>query len=95
MKAYLVAEVTVTDQEAYESYKKGVPATVAAFGGRFIVRGGKMETLEGTWTPQRLVILEFPDMAKLREWYDSSEYRPLLELRQRSALSNVVAIEGI
>lgn len=95
MKAYLVAEVTVTDQEAYESYKKGVPATVAAFGGRFIVRGGKMETLEGTWTPQRLVILEFPDMAKLREWYDSSEYRPLLELRQRSALSNVVVIEGI
>ncbi|MEJ7670966.1 MAG: DUF1330 domain-containing protein [Casimicrobiaceae bacterium] len=95
MKAYLVAGVKVTDQEVYESYKKGVPATVAAFGGRFIVRGGKMETLEGTWTPQRLIILEFPDMAKLRMWYDSSEYHPLLELRQRSALSNVVAIEGI
>lgn len=76
MKAYLVAGVKVTDQEVYESYKKGVPATVAAFGGRFIVRGGKMETLEGTWTPQRLIILEFPDMAKLRMWYDSSEYHP-------------------
>ena len=95
MKAYLVAEVKITDQEAYESYKKGVPATIAAFGGRFLARGGKMEALEGGWTPQRLVILEFPDMAKLREWYDSSEYRPLLELRKRSAISNVVAIEGI
>ncbi len=95
MKAYLVADVKITDQEAYESYKKGVPATIAAFGGRFLVRGGKMETLEGERIPQRLVILEFPDMAKLREWYDSPEYRPLLELRQRSALSHVVAVEGI
>ena len=95
MKAYLVADVEITDQEAYGSYKKGVPATIAAFGGRFLARGGQMETLEGTRIPQRLVILEFPDMAKLREWYDSPEYRPLLELRQRSALSNVVAVEGI
>jgi len=95
MKAYLVADVKITDQEVYESYKKGVPATIAAFGGRFLARGGKMETLEGERIPQRLVILEFPDMAKLREWYDSPEYRPLLELRQRSALSHVVAVEGI
>jgi len=94
MKAYLVAEVKITDQAAYESYKKDVPASLVPFGGRFLVRGGKMETLEGAWTPQRLIILEFPDMAKLREWYDSSEYRPLLELRKRSAQSNVVAIEG-
>ena len=94
MKAYLVAEVKITDPEAYESYKEGVPASLAPFGGRFLVRGGKMESLEGAWHPPRLVILEFPDMAKLREWYDSSEYRPLLELRKRAAQSNVVAIEG-
>jgi len=95
MKAYLVAEVNVTDQAAYESYRQGVPASLAPFGGRFVVRGGAMEVLEGTWKPPRLVILEFPDMAKLREWYGSSEYRPLLELRKRSAISNVVAIEGV
>ncbi len=95
MKAYLVADVKVNDQKAYEGYKKDVSATISAFGGRYLARGGKTEALEGAWIPQRLVILEFPDMATLREWYDSPEYRPLLELRQRSTLSNVVAMEGI
>ena len=95
MKAYLVADVKITDEEVYEGYKREVSATIAAYGGRYLVRGGETDVLEGAWVPQRLVILEFPDMATLRKWYDSPEYRPLLEQRGRSTFSKVVAIEGI
>jgi uncharacterized protein (DUF1330 family) len=94
MPAYLIAEIEVTDRELYDEYRKGVAATVAAHGGRFVVRGGATETLEGGWTPGRVVILEFPTMAALRQWYDSAEYQPLLALRTRAARSKVIAVEG-
>jgi uncharacterized protein (DUF1330 family) len=94
MPAYLIAEVGVTDAAGYEEYRKRVPALVAAYGGRFLVRGGAMTVLEGAWHPKRLVVIEFPDMAALQSWYDSPAYRPLIELRQRTATANVVAIEG-
>ena len=95
MPAYLFADVEVTDAAGYEQYRQRVSATIEAFGGRYLVRGGAMEVLEGDWTPKRLVILEFPDMARLRAWYHSPEYRPLVELRQRTATSTLVAVEGV
>jgi len=95
MPAYLIGNIEVTDPAAYEEYKKRVAATVAAHGGRSLVRPGEaMEVLEGDWTPKRLVILEFPSAAKLKAWYNSPEYRPLLQIRLRSAKSSLVMVEG-
>ena len=94
MSAYLFANVDVTDAVGYEQYRQRVSATIEAHGGRYVVRGGATEVLEGDWMPKRLVILEFPDMARLKAWYHSPEYRPLLELRQRTATSTLVAVEG-
>jgi len=94
MSAYLFANVEVTDAAGYEQYRQRVTATIEAHGGRYVVRGGATEVLEGDWTPKRLVILEFPGMAQLKGWYQSPEYRPLIELRQRTANSTLVAVEG-
>lgn len=95
MAAYLIGNIEVTDPAAYEEYKKGVAATVAAYGGRSLARpGAAMEVLEGDWTPKRLVILEFPSLAQLKAWYRSPEYRPLLDIRLRSAKSSLIAVEG-
>ena len=95
MAAYLVADVEVTDPAGYEEYKRQAPATIAAHGGRYLTRGGARDVLEGDWTPKRVVILEFPNMAKLKGWYDSAEYRPLRQIRERTTRSSVVVIEGV
>lgn len=95
MAAYLIADIEVTDAAGYEEYRKGVPETIAAHGGRYLVRGGAVEVREGDWSPRRLVILEFPTMARLRAWYESPEYQPLRRQRERSANSRLVMVEGI
>jgi uncharacterized protein (DUF1330 family) len=95
MTAYLLADIEVTDPQAYESYKKGVVASIDAFGGRYIARGGNTEVLEGTWTPRRLVIVEFPSMQRLKEWYGSADYRPFRDMRQTVSVSNLVITEGL
>lgn len=94
MSAYVIANVEITNPVGCEEYRKRVSATLAAHGGRFVARGGATEVLEGSWAPKRLVIIEFPSMAALKSWYDSPEYRPLIELRNRNARSSLVAIEG-
>lgn len=95
MSAYLIAEVDVTDPAVFEQYRAGVPATIAAYGGKYLVRGGAFEALEGTWQPKRVIVLQFDSMARLKEWYNSKEYAPLLALRKKSANTNVVALEGV
>jgi uncharacterized protein (DUF1330 family) len=95
MAAYLVAELEVTDPAVFEDYRKRVPASIAAHGGRYLVRGGALESLEGGWNPKRMVILEFPSLARAKAWYDSPEYQELLKLRQRSSNSKVVMVEGV
>ena len=95
MSAYLIAEVEVTDPAVFEQYRAGVPATIAAYGGKYLVRGGGLEALEGTWQPKRVIILQFDSMARLKEWYQSKEYAPLIALRKASAKTNVIAIEGV
>jgi uncharacterized protein (DUF1330 family) len=72
-----------------------VPAIIAAYGARYLARGGAAERLEGDAPVKRLVILEFPDMTRLRAFYGSAEYRPLLAMRQRAAKSHLIAIEGV
>lgn len=94
MAAYVIGEIEVTDPAGYDDYRKQVLATVEKHGGRFIVRGGKVEALEGGWSPKRLVVLEFPDMHKLLGWYRSAEYAPLIKLRQKASRGKLVAVEG-
>ena len=94
MPAYVINDMVVTDPVLFEEYKKLSPATVAQYGGRFLARGGRIETLEGTWSPKRVVILEFPSMAQAQAWSDSPEYAPAKRLRQMSAKSNMVMVEG-
>ncbi len=95
MPAYVVVEIEVHDPVRYEDYKKLAPPTIAAYGGKYIARGGKAETLEGDWAPKRLVILEFPTLAQAKKWHDSPEYRAARELRHQTAKSKMVAIEGL
>jgi uncharacterized protein (DUF1330 family) len=94
MAAYVVAEVEVTDPVAYEEYRKLVPATIARYGGKFLVRGGATEAKEGGWQPKRLVVLEFASMDQARQWYHSPEYAPALAIRLKAARSKVVLAEG-
>jgi uncharacterized protein (DUF1330 family) len=94
MPAYVIAEVEVTDAATYEEYRKGVPATIEKYGGRFLVRGGAVESREGGWQPKRLVVLEFDSVDKARAWYESPEYAPLLAMRHKAANSKVVIVEG-
>jgi uncharacterized protein (DUF1330 family) len=94
MPAYVIGEIEVTDTAAYDDYRKQVPATVEKYGGRFVVRGGRSEALEGGWSPKRLVVLEFPSMEQALKWYRSPEYAPLIALRQRGSRGELVAVEG-
>ena len=96
MAAYVIVDVEVTNREAYEKYRRQVPATVESYGGRFAVRGGKYETLEGSWQPKRIVVMEFPDYERAKAWYDSPEYQAILPLRERNARTNFLTIvEGV
>ncbi len=94
MPGYVVAEVEVTDPATYEEYRKRVPAIVAQYGGRYLVRGGAVEMKEGAWEPKRLVVLEFPSLEQARKWYHSPEYAPVLALRLKAARSKVLLVEG-
>jgi uncharacterized protein (DUF1330 family) len=95
MAAYLIADVNVKDPVAYQEYLKAVPPTIEKYGGKYLVRGGRHETLEGDWKPTRLVILEFPSMDQLRRWYDCGEYGPVKAIRWKHAASNLVVVEGV
>lgn len=94
MAAYIYANVQITDPAIYETYRKDVPAVLAAHGGRFLVRGGAVSVLEGDGVPQRQVILEFPDMAHLQGFYHSPEYQRLVAIRQSASTGTLFAIEG-
>ncbi|MGH7208136.1 MAG: DUF1330 domain-containing protein [Nitrospiraceae bacterium] len=95
MPAYLVADLDVKDTAGFEEYRKLVPATIQKYGGRYLVRGGQLEKLEGEWQPKRLVVLEFPSMEQAKRWYNSEEYRQPRALRFRTARTNLVLVEGV
>ena len=95
MTAYVLNDMEITDPALFEEYKKLSPATVLQYGGRFLARGGRTETLEGDWSPKRLVILEFPSVEQARAWADSPEYAPAKRLRQLASKSNLIVIEGV
>ena len=95
MTAYVIVDIEVTDPVGYEDYKRLAAPTVTHYNGRYIVRGGAYETLEGDWHPNRLVILEFPSVQRAREWLNSPEYAPARALRHKYARSTMVVVEGM
>lgn len=95
MAAYLIAEVRVTDQNKFEEYKRMAPPTLAAFGGRYMVRGAPLETLEGDWPPKRVVIIEFESAERAKAWWNSAEYNEAKKLRQQCAESTIILVEGV
>ena len=95
MPAYLVADIDVTDPETYAEYRRTVGDSIAAFGGRFLARGGETVTLEGHWKPTRVVIVDFASREGWRAWSDSPEYARALALRKRASLSSLVMTEGL
>jgi len=95
MAAYVIANVRVTDPDRYPDYIGRVSQTIERHGGRYLARGGEVEVLEGDWEPQRLIILEFESMERLREFYDSPEYAPLKRLRHEAADTQFVVVEGM
>lgn len=95
MSAYVIVQVEVTDPERYEEYKQRVSPTIEAYGGRYLVRGGATETLEGDWSPGRLVILEFPSAADARAWWSSEEYRVPRGIRHEAARSKLLVADGL
>ena len=95
MPAYIVVEITIRDPETYERYRVMAPPSIAQYGGRYIVRGGRTETLEGTWVPARFVMLEFSDAASAKAWWSSPEYAPAKALRQASADTDMLLVEGL
>jgi uncharacterized protein (DUF1330 family) len=94
MKAFVVAAETPKDESMFSEYRKAVPATIEAFGGKFIVRGGPLKLLEGEWPNPRLVIIEFPSREAAEGWYRSPAYQKIIELRLSSTVGNLVIVEG-
>jgi uncharacterized protein (DUF1330 family) len=95
MAAYVIADIDVQDPVRYDDYRKMVPASIAAYGGRFLARGGKVESLEGPWQPKRTVIVEFPSVERAKAWWDSEEYAPAKALRRSASQGSLILLEGI
>ncbi|MCB9946292.1 MAG: DUF1330 domain-containing protein [Rhodospirillaceae bacterium] len=95
MAAYLIAQIEVTDPQAYEAYKSQVPALIERYGGEYLVRGGALEVLEGDWAMPRTIILRFPSMEAARAWYTAADYQPVKALRRQASIGNVVLVDGM
>jgi uncharacterized protein (DUF1330 family) len=94
MPAYVLAHIDVTDPENYEDYIQMSPESIHQYGGRFLVRGPQAEVLEGTWVPNRLVLLEFPSVEQARRWWESPEYAPAKAKRQATSRGDLVLLPG-
>jgi uncharacterized protein (DUF1330 family) len=95
MPAYIVVEIDIHNHEAYDGYKLLTPASIAAYDGKFIIRGGKTELLEGKDEPKRIVVIEFPSAERARQWWNSEEYAPAKKIRQENATTRLFLVEGV
>ena len=95
MSAYVIVEIEIVDPVGYEEYKKQAAATVLKHGGKYIVRGGKTEVLEGDWKAKRIVVLQFESMERAKEWLNCEEYREPRKMRHRTAKANMILVEGV
>ena len=95
MSAYVILDITVTNPELFEEYKKLAATTIEAYGGKYIARGGTADALEGDWIPNRIVILEFDSAARAKTWLESPEYREAGAMRHQAATSHTIVVEGV
>lgn len=95
MPAYVIVQISVHDAQTYERYKQLAPPSIAQYGGRYLVRGGMTQPLEGTWQPPRLVLLEFPSVERAQAWWGSPEYAAAKALRHASAHTMMLLAEGL
>ncbi len=95
MSAYIISDVTVSDAEAFQIYRTRAAASITRYGGHYLVRGGPIEKLEGDWSPQAIVIVEFPDIERARAWYRSPEYAHALEVRDQALSRNLILVDGV
>lgn len=95
MPAYVIANIQVNDPVRYEDYRRLVPPSIEKYGGRFVVRGGAVEALEGDWRPGRLVILEFPSVEQARAWWSSPDYSEARAIRQATSTGTLLLVEGV
>jgi uncharacterized protein (DUF1330 family) len=95
MAAYFIVDIDVHDPAGMREYLETVPAALTKYGGRYIVRGGKFEVVEGNWQPTRVVMMEFPTMEQAKKWYDCEEYKNMKAARQASARTDIVLVEGV
>jgi len=95
MSAYVIVEIDIVDPTGYEEYKQLASATVEKYGGKYIVRGGAVETVEGDWKPKRIVVLQFGSMQRAKDWLDCEEYREPRKMRHRTARTRMVVVEGV
>ena len=94
MAAYVIADLEVTDPAKFKGYGSQVPSTLEKYGGKYIVRGGATEKVEGSWEPGRMVVIEFESMEQAKKWYHSQEYSGPMQLRHQSARTNLIFVEG-
>jgi uncharacterized protein (DUF1330 family) len=95
MPAYIIVEIDILDPVGYEEYKKLASATVEKYGGKYVVRGGRTEVLEGDWEPKRIVVLQFDSLQHAKDWLNSEEYREPRKMRHRTARTNMILVEGL
>jgi uncharacterized protein (DUF1330 family) len=95
MAAYLVAEVTVHDNDGFAQYRDMAPPSVAAYGGKYLARGGAITSMEGNWQPSRITVTEFPSVEQAKAWWNSPEYAEARDLRQRTATTKMIIVEGV
>jgi uncharacterized protein (DUF1330 family) len=95
MSAYVIVEIDILDPVGYEEYKKLAAASVEKYGGKYVIRGGTTEVLEGDWDPKRIVVLQFESANRAKEWLSCEEYRDPRKMRHRTAKTNMILVEGM
>jgi uncharacterized protein (DUF1330 family) len=95
MAAYIIVDVVITDPEGFAPYRDMAPATVAAYDGKYLARGGALTPLEGDWDPKRITVIEFPSVERARAWWDSTDYAEAKAIRQRTTETKMLIVEGV
>ena len=95
MPAYIISDVTIRDQDAFQTYRSRAAASIAHYGGSYLVRGGQVDTLEGEWHPTPLIVVEFPDIEQARRWYASAEYAAALDVRDAALSRHLILVDGM
>ncbi len=95
LAAFLISDVSVRDADAFQTYRTRAAASIARHGGRYLVRGGEIDPLEGTWNPRTIIVVEFPSLEQAHIWYRSPEYASALEVRDKALSRNLILVDGI